>query len=141
STDNGQTFQQLTGNANCTVAVTATGTLNGEQLFSTEMLQLDLSGGTLPPQLRIRESPTRHSYGETRMSQSPDGYEISSFFDVFTELSTDGGNTWLQATNPGHMELHIDPGTPPTTLLQPTQQGSNITLSVLTQPGLRYAIQ
>src|SRR6185436_3814332 len=64
STDNGQTFQQLTGNANCTVAVTATGTLNGEQLFSTEMLQLDLSGGTLPPQLRIRESPTRHSYGE-----------------------------------------------------------------------------
>ena len=34
--------------------------------------------------------------GRTSIRQSPDGvsYMISSFFDIFTEISLDGGQTW-----------------------------------------------
>jgi hypothetical protein len=52
----------------------------------------------------IRESPTRPSLGKTSITDigppgsdpNPDnGYHIDSFFDVFTELSVDGGQTWI----------------------------------------------
>ena len=52
------------------------------------------------------------------------GYMISSFFDIFTEISLDGGNTWQPAQQSGHVEMHPDPKqvTParePTPLLPP----------------------
>ena len=61
------------------------------------MLQLDLTlgGGTL-----IRESPTRQSLGQTQITDLGGGqFRIDSFFDVFTELSVDGGQTWLPSTD------------------------------------------
>jgi hypothetical protein len=67
----------------------------GEPWFG-EMLQLDLSGGNLPAGVRLRESPTLASTGQT--SETPIGgglYHIDSFFDVFTELSLDGGSSWI----------------------------------------------
>src|SRR6185436_13662535 len=33
---------------------------------------------------------------------------IGSFFDVFTEVSLDGGANWTPAANPGHVELRCD---------------------------------
>ena len=47
-----------------------------------------------------RESPTLASTGKTAISPAPGGgYIIDSFFDVFTELSMDNGNTWLASTS------------------------------------------
>jgi len=104
------------------------------------MLALNLSGGSLPAGVMIRESPTRHSRGETRYASSPGGYRINSFFDVFTELSLDGGQTWSASDSPGYMELHIDPGVPPTTIVQPRIQAGNPTFTVQSQLGLRYLL-
>jgi hypothetical protein len=59
-----------------------------------------------PPQLRIRESPTRQSLGKTQLRQLEDGtFRVMSFFDVFVEFSLDDGQTWLPALTPVHMEL------------------------------------
>ena len=65
------------------------------RFFDTEMLQLDISGGPL----MIRESPTLPSLGRTAITDLGGMYRIDSFFDVFTELSLDGGQTWLPSTD------------------------------------------
>ena len=73
--------------------------LPDDTIFNTEMLQLDISGGNLPAGVMLRESPTQQSTGQTNVDDIGGGvFRISSFFDVFTELSIDGGNTWLPAT-------------------------------------------
>jgi hypothetical protein len=69
--------------------------------FDTEMLAMSLSGNSPFGPFMIRESPTRASTGRTSITDlsgppSPPGpYHIDSFFDVFTELSIDGGQTWM----------------------------------------------
>ena len=79
--------------------------------FPTEMLALNLSGGTLPPGVMIRESPTLPSLGQTSVTDIGGGlYKIDSFFDVFTELSIDGGQTWMPSNNgAGHVTLVPEP--------------------------------
>ena len=79
--------------------------------FQTEMLSLNLSGGSLPPGVMIRESPTLQSTGLTTITDIGGGlYKIDSFFDVFTELSIDGGQTWMPSTSgPGHVTLVPEP--------------------------------
>lgn len=79
----------------------------GAQVFDTEMLALDLrESPTLPSlgQFMLRESPTLASTGKGHVTVlknatcssgvCSDGYAVDSFFDVFTELSLDGGQTW-----------------------------------------------
>ncbi|MEX2307042.1 MAG: PEP-CTERM sorting domain-containing protein [Pirellulales bacterium] len=73
------------------------GPSNPTGVFDTEMLSMSLTGGGV----MIRESPSRPSLGKTSIQDigtpgPPDGpYHIDSFFDVFTELSLDGGQTWI----------------------------------------------
>jgi hypothetical protein len=75
------------------------------ETWQTEMLQLNLTGAGLPTDLMIRESPTLASTGTTTIQCCGGGgvYHIDSFFDVFTELSIDGGQTWT----PGNAPLHL----------------------------------
>ena len=70
--------------------------------FPTEMLAMNLSGvGPTPPFIKIRESPTLPSLGSTSITDVGGGlYHIDSFFDVFTELSLDGGASWMPNTAP-----------------------------------------
>src|SRR4029077_15830534 len=56
--------------------------------------------------------------------QTTGGYMISSFFDVFTELSLDGGATWTQAQSSTRVELRRDP----TASTTPPQPGPGNTL-------------
>jgi hypothetical protein len=72
--------------------------------FQTEMLSLDLNFGS---GIMIRESPTLQSTGQTSITPIGGGmYHIDSFFDVFTELSLDGGNTWMpDIQGPAHVNL------------------------------------
>jgi hypothetical protein len=73
--------------------------------FQTEMLQLNLVGVS-PLPFMIRESPTLASLGQTTITDIGGGlFQIDSFFDVFTELSIDGGNNWM----PGHGEGSMAP--------------------------------
>lgn len=50
--------------------------------------------------IRLRESPTLASTGRILRRDRPDGkFQIASFFDVFTEMSIDGGATWTPASS------------------------------------------
>ena len=78
--------------------------------FSTEMLQLDLSGaiqspGPLGGQFLMlwlqSENPNGGpgTTGQTTVTPSRPGFWVSSFFDVFAEISLDGGRTWIPQSN------------------------------------------
>jgi hypothetical protein len=80
---------------------------NGSQVryFSTEMIQLEIVGGNLPPCAHIRESPTEYSLGLTTVTETTGGYIVDSFFDIYTELSLDCGQSWIPGDVPAHMVL------------------------------------
>ena len=92
-----------------TIVFGKTGNVTGS--FDTEMLQMNLSGNTPLGGFMIRESPTKQSLGHTSIQNIGGGeFRIDSFFDVFTELSIDGGATWMPSTSgPGHVTLVPEP--------------------------------
>lgn len=75
--------------------------------FQTEMLSMSLAGTSPFGPFMIRESPTLASLGMTSIADIGGGmYHIDSFFDVFTELSIDGGATWIpDAQGPARVTL------------------------------------
>jgi hypothetical protein len=72
--------------------------------FNMEMTQLDLPP---TPDVIGRESPTLSSVGQMTITPIGGGmFHIDSFFDVFTEISIDGGATWVPDVNgPIHVQL------------------------------------
>ena len=92
-----------------TAAASITGLVDAPPLhaYSTEMLSLNLGG--LPFGAMIRESPTLASTGGHAIMDTPPTFQIDSFFDVFTELSLDGGATWIPATGAVHI-VNPEPG-------------------------------
>lgn len=67
--------------------------------FDAEIVSLSLSGTVGGSNIQIRESPALESLGQTTITDLGGGlYEIDSFFDVFTELSVDGG-PWMPQTS------------------------------------------
>jgi hypothetical protein len=103
STDNGTSFEPVVVTTSATVRMTHTLDDGVVRYYDTEMLSLQLSGGGL----MLRESPTRASTGRTTIRQVTGGYQISSFFDVFTELSLDGGNSWTPSSSSIRMEMKL----------------------------------
>src|SRR5947209_1066385 len=108
--DGGATFQQFSAPATVAVQVSSHPGLDSPstRFFDTEMLSLSLSGGSLPAGVMVRESPSKASLGRTSVRQNPPTgqFYIGSFFDVFTEISLDGGATWSPQTNhPGTVAL------------------------------------
>jgi hypothetical protein len=80
-------------------------------LYGSEITQLDLAGGSLPPGAMLRESPSLSSLGLTSLSDLGGGqYNIMSVFGVFTELSLDGGQTWIPSDGPTDIVLVPTPG-------------------------------
>jgi len=113
STNGGLTYQPYQAPAQVSVSVRNIGMVGGTTLYDTEMLQLDISGGTLPPGVMVRESPTRASTGRTTIQPSGGNFLIDSFFDIFTELSLDGGQTWMPSEGPpGHVVMDVLNPTP-----------------------------
>ena len=80
--------------------------------FPVEMTQMMLTGGTPLGPVMIRESPTLPSLGQTSIQSAGSGFAIDSFFDVFTELSIDGGLTWIPNSAPNALgpagSTHVD---------------------------------
>jgi hypothetical protein len=78
----------------------------GTSSFDTEILGLTLSGGTLPGGFMLRESPSKASLGKHTITNAGSGnFRIGSFFDVFTEISFDGGQTWNESDGTTRLEL------------------------------------
>lgn len=91
----------------CSVRVTSVMDSGPTRFFDTEMLQLNIVGGGV----MIRESPTLPSVGQTVINDLGGGmYHIDSFFDVFTELSIDGGQSWIPSDGSVRMTLEPAPG-------------------------------
>jgi MYXO-CTERM domain-containing protein len=104
-------FTPFTASGAATYQITKVGGPNGSSfgLFATEMLALNI-GGLPPPVAMIRESPTLASTGQTTISPSGGGtFQIDSFFDVFTELSLDGGQSWIPSTGSSRETLNSVP--------------------------------
>jgi hypothetical protein len=98
--------------------------------WDTEMLSMSLSGVVMTPlgpmTMMIRESPTLASTGHTtvtRGSTAPESghddeppmggmplFQINSYFNVNTELSLDGGQTWIPAEFAVGVNLVPEPG-------------------------------
>ena len=97
---NGGPLSHLSALAAVSVVVTFNHALGATRFFDTEMTQLDISGGTLPSGVLVRESPTLASTGQTSIEDLGGGlFKIDSFFDIFTELSLDNGTNWIPSTD------------------------------------------
>jgi hypothetical protein len=80
--------------------------MTGRETIQTQILALDSSGGQFPPNVDLRCSPTIPSTGTTTFDPLPGGgFHINSFFDIFTELSLDGGETWTPSTGSSRATL------------------------------------
>jgi hypothetical protein len=84
-------------------------------VYDTELLALDLQG---PPGFMFRESPTLRSTGVTTVEDSCPvcggpifALRISSYFDVFSEVSIDAGTTWIPANSSFRIEQIPEPST------------------------------
>jgi hypothetical protein len=81
--------------------------------FQNEMESIDLTidvpnMGTV----LIREDPDKASLGETTVTDIGGGnFQVNSFFDIFAEVSIDGGNTWYESVdangNPASMRVEL----------------------------------
>jgi hypothetical protein len=89
-----------------TVLTQNAGGANQTGTFQTEMVSMRLSGDVGGVSIEIRESPSKASPGQVRVLDIGGGnFQIDSFFDVFTELSVDGGPFQPQTNEASRMEL------------------------------------
>jgi len=92
----------LSGHGSAHVTGMAQGGFEPSYLFITELVALNLMGTSPYGDFMLRESPTLQSSGVTTTHGACYGacpavvlpIQVSSFFDVFAEISLDGGATW-----------------------------------------------
>ncbi len=108
---NGSPSQSTNASGNIDTVAFGKGPGNTTGTFQTEMLAMSLNGNSPFGPYMLRESPTLPSLGQTSISDIGGGlYRIDSFFDVFTELSIDGGATWIPSVSASHVVLSPEPG-------------------------------
>ena len=119
SLDGGLTFHESSGSG--LLSVSTYGFMGGDgvtEYYRNEMVQLNVALGVTLYTVMLRESPTRASLGmTTATSLAGGGYQIDSFFDIFTEISLDGGGSWSPTEiSAGTVVLGTDP---PLTIIPP----------------------
>lgn len=92
--------------------------------FDMEVVSLNLTGSSPLGAIMLRESPTKQSLGKHTIAPDPRGYRVSSFFDVFTEISLNGGETWIPANRSIRMLPSLPPAVPGTIFA--AQIGTNV---------------
>ena len=91
--------------------ITLAATQGAMRTFDTELLTFELGGSSAPAGVMLRESPTIASIGRTTITTLSGGqYRIESFYDVWLEISLDGGGTWQPAE--GVVRMTLGPATP-----------------------------
>jgi hypothetical protein len=101
-----------TTTAKLTQAVTGRSKGGKTRVFDLELLGLDPV--SLGQGVRLRESPTRTSLGQAVVGKAPRGAaDVDGFVDVWTEVSVDGGFTWVPAVDgvgdPATTRLVLEP--------------------------------
>src|SRR5262249_38466558 len=110
SDNRGTTFQSVSLSAVGSMSVTFVSAVKETRTFNTELLQLDMTGGGPTAGFSIRESPALKSLGQITVTGTGP-YQIDSFFDVFTEFSSDGGRSWFPSDG-GSARLTLAEGDP-----------------------------
>jgi len=73
---------------------------------------MNLTGMSPLGMIIIRQDQACPTMGETTITDLGGGlYEIDSFFDVFTELSVDGGGSWVSCDYATRLTLVPEPAT------------------------------
>jgi len=102
---NGGSTAQASGNALMTMHLFGVPPSVNPREVDLELLALDLTG-SFPAGMMLRESPTLASPGHMQQTDLGSGtYHVTSFFDVFFELSLDGGQSWSPASSAAHTVL------------------------------------
>ncbi len=111
SFDGGVTKTDYSATGEMQIRLSHVADVGGTRVFDTEMIMMNLSGGTLPGGVMVRESPTKASLGRTSLRSIPENsrFKISSFFDVFTEISLDGGQSWTPASEAVSLDFSSSP--------------------------------
>jgi hypothetical protein len=106
STDDGTTWTTYDAPGALSFSAQYSSATTDERTFSTEMLSMEVGGSSLGG-VMIRESPTLQSTGTTKIKRVTDAsFRIGSFFDIFTEISLDGGATWTRSAAASRVKLH-----------------------------------
>jgi hypothetical protein len=121
STDGGGNWDLMTGQGEARVRFnlwpSVTGVLPMEAEIMFMSLPIHRSIPTSGGEIMIRESPTRASGGGGSCTElgggggGGGGYMIDSFFDIFLEVSTDGGQNWGEGSEPIQMIGTPEPAT------------------------------
>ena len=87
----------------------------GTGTIETEIVSMDLTGGSSLGQIRLRTPENPPSGGQGTLIPQPDGtFRIDSFFDVFTELTVDGpGGQCQHFQSDGPIQLGGQTAVPP----------------------------
>ena len=100
------------------VTVLTTGkTGNTTGTFQTEIIAMSLTGNVFGLPVKIRESPTQNSTGQTTITDIGGGnFGFDSFFDIWVEISVNGGPFVPQTGGSSTVTLE-DPDAQPVPLL------------------------
>ena len=80
--------------------------------FDTEIVAMSLTGTFGGNPIEVRENPNQPSTGQTTITDIGGGlFRIDSFFDVFTEISLDGGQNFTPAAGSVRVDLMPEPAT------------------------------
>jgi hypothetical protein len=88
--------------------------VDGVQQIGVETLSMSLPIHRSIPasgEIMIRESPTKASGGSHLCPAPGGGYMIDSFFDIYTEVSTDGGQNWSLSAQSARIDGLPEPAT------------------------------
>jgi hypothetical protein len=93
------------------VSVIAYGRTNDSELgtFNTQMLSMDLTGSVGGHSVEVMLDPNQSTLGQTTIAASGNMFHITSFFDVFTEISLDHGAFVPQINGPTVVTLGTIP--------------------------------
>jgi hypothetical protein len=106
----GVNFSPAALSGSSTIEVYNTNGVSGNTTtYSMQMTQLTASGAAGSYFLRV--SPTLSTLGQHTVAPDPRGYRVSSFFDVFTELSPDNV-TWYPANRSIRVQASMPPAAP-----------------------------
>ena len=96
----------LTAQARMAERITLRETRGSTQTFDTELVTFELGGTDMPANIVVRESADFVSAGITTITAVSGGRNrVESHYDVWLEVSLDGGRTWNRAQNAVRMSL------------------------------------